>query len=117
MRQGSLSSPVGLEHLPGESVARGRIVVRSTVAAAGWFLALAGNALYLSDLPQQLHRSVVVPVDGVPGFCPMLSVLMAATFLWTSRPQRIFMSPLSEVRRHWNRGSIRCAEPRHQRGG
>lgn len=58
----------------------------STVAAAGWVLVLTGNALYFSGLPQQLHRSAVVLVNGVPGFCLILSVIMAATFLWTSRP-------------------------------
>lgn len=57
-----------------------------TVAAAGCALVMAGNTLYVGDMPQQLHPSAVVLVKGVPGFCLILSAAMAATFLRASRP-------------------------------
>ncbi|MGW5750176.1 hypothetical protein [Nocardia rhamnosiphila] len=54
------------------------------VATAGWVLALVGNTLYLAGPPQQLHPSAEVLIKGVPGFCLILSAVMAATFLRAS---------------------------------
>lgn len=56
------------------------------VAGAGFLSAAIGNGLHSGGDPRQLHPAVAVLVNGVPGLCLMLSVVMAAAFIQAGRP-------------------------------
>ncbi|MFE3322828.1 hypothetical protein [Nocardia sp. NPDC059195] len=56
------------------------------VASAGIALVLIGNGLHIGGYPHALNDSTSVLVASVPGWCLMLSIIVAGTFMYAGSP-------------------------------
>ncbi|MGY2006409.1 hypothetical protein ACW9HC_05465 [Nocardia gipuzkoensis] len=64
------------------------------VAGAGILLAGFGNGLHSGGYPHRLGDAVSVLVAAVPGFCMMVSIFVAGTFMLAVRPPMPSVAPV-----------------------
>ncbi|MFE1594190.1 hypothetical protein [Nocardia sp. NPDC058705] len=70
------------------------------VSSAGIGLVLIGNGLHLGGYPHALNESTSVLVASVPGWCLMLSVIVAGTFMYAGSPPQPIAARWIQMQAH-----------------